>query len=690
MKKRFLAVLVLALALIFVFAGCSGANSNIVNGDFSSYDSDKSAFSDWQVFGTATNFARVPANSSDQDKDKGDYLKLTVSSTGVNYLYQNIKLKQGKTYKLSVDIKTTSKISGESGKKMRGAFVGFIEDKDFAVEQVNSTNGQWAHLEGYFTLATGRTLTLAVGIGHEDVGKAKGTAYFDNVKVEEVDEVPSGVSVATVKYGSSGSDKYSLATAGSTAAVVIGAILSLAIVALAIYLYRKSLNKTSLTDKKIFSPPALFVYVMVVAFIIRFLIALFSDGMAEGINALVQNIIAFGESGASGFIASTETTMPTGMMYMLWALFGISKLLNIGGDGMTILIRLPFILADIIAVYLIYMAVAKSRSEHAAAIMAGIYAVMPSVIMASTGWGMEISVVACFVIAMYISMLNKNYIGVGVLYTFALMFGNIAILLLPLVLAFYINALIKNKDSRIKIGVTSLVCFIAFYCLSITFMLNMMSGGHPFAVFEQMFKDLTANNTYTSNAFNLYGIFALNNVEAHLALNVLTYIFVVAVFAFTALCYFKNRNRLNILLMSAFTLIAVSTLGIRGSVETMILGIAILFVYAVMSNSKRAFVLFGGFSAISYINTSLIMSNSGFITNQLNSYVVDFAKTDGAFIFMSIVAVLFTGYFAYVVFDVCFRGRSYDMYPLEGKLIDEYKTRFAELKKRKADASSEA
>ena len=110
MKKRFLAVLVLALALIFVFAGCSGANSNIVNGDFSSYDSDKSAFSDWQVFGTATNFARVPANSSDQDKDKGDYLKLTVSSTGVNYLYQNIKLKQGKTYKLSVDIKTTSKI----------------------------------------------------------------------------------------------------------------------------------------------------------------------------------------------------------------------------------------------------------------------------------------------------------------------------------------------------------------------------------------------------------------------------------------------------------------------------------------------------------------------------------------------------------------------------------------------------
>ena len=684
MNKKIVLLVILVLSLTMIFAGCQGKNSNIVNGDFSS-STKENIFQGWQMHYDAekdsqASFYRVPASDSDQDKGHGEYLKVSLGSSkyGANYIFQTVTLKKGATYKLTADIKTSGSIRGEKSQYV-GAFVGFIEDPNIIIEQESSTMNEWnkePHVL-YFTPSTNKPLTLAVGIGHDKAGKANGTACFDNIKLEKVNAnaLPEGTIIKAMKTGG---EKYSLEDEGSIAFVVVGAILSCMMIAAFIYVYRKTMSREMLSSHKMLSPIALFIYMMLVAFISRFLIAAFAlrGGMMANLNSLVTLAQSFNSEKITNIVA-TGTTLPAGMLYMLYILNGIANLLHIDGDGFNLLIRLPFILADLVAIYMIYAIVSKNNKEHTAVFVAGLYAVLPEILMISTGWGMEVSLVGCLLIGMFYCLMYKKYIGVSVLFTVSLLFSNLTVLLLPIVLAFLINSFVKNSDARLKIGLSSLISLICFYAITVPFVVKYLSAGKPFFYFTLMFKNLTSLNVLTNNAFNLYGMIGLNMVAIPKAINILNYIFVIALMTALVLLYLRNRDRRNVILMSSFMLIAVATLSPRASVEMMALGIVLLFFYAVIASSRRIYALVGAYSGISFINMALIMSNSGYISNQLNAgNVVNFFKLDPTFIVFSLISVLLVFYFGYVVFDVCFREREYEIAPLDGKLKDDIRTRY--------------
>lgn len=207
--------------------------------------------------------------------------------------------------------------------------------------------------------------------------------------------------------------------------------------------------------------------------------------------------------------------------------------------------------------------------------------------------------------------------------------------------------------------------------------LSNIKQGNVFYCFKQIYAFFKASAFLSTDTFNLYGIFgAANSTSRNTLLEVCNWLFVIALGAATAVAYYRSKDRSDLVLMAAATFALYSALGAQATVVTMPIAAVLLLVYLAMVPDRRVFALFGGFSALSFLNIAELISRSGFLGDHTEASYLAFYSKSPVMIIFSIVAVALALWLIYVVIDICFYGKTDEAKPIYGKMTDEIKDTF--------------
>lgn len=135
---------------------------------------------------------------SDSYYKRGTAQKLTSSSS--------VTLEKGKTYKLSVWVKTVNVEKNGANIRLVNSFNGSSQ-ADYRISNVIAND--WTQYAIYVKADAdyNGTITLVLGLGYGDgassqgINYSEGTAFFDDVVFEEADAMPDEITANTLKYG---------------------------------------------------------------------------------------------------------------------------------------------------------------------------------------------------------------------------------------------------------------------------------------------------------------------------------------------------------------------------------------------------------------------------------------------------------------------------------------------------------
>ena len=703
MKKKILIVALLIALVCVALAACDGKTEDfsetVINGSFENV-SDNTVTNWTKSSGSSISFKTDnDAQASEYDPNLGKryaYIEKSSSSATYDYLYQTVTLEKNQLYRLSV----YANVSSIQTNSVSGFYVGFEEDLNYSGISIKTTGDGYQTYEVYFRSTASGDFKLTVGLGNAK-GTSYGTVAFDNVSLVPVDSVPSSYEgeVGVMRT----SADYTLSNGGSTTFVVLGTIFTLALAYAAFMLIRKFTKPESNFDPEGGKPQMsnkyflIFVGAIVVGFVIRFVILLCNYGMGSQIDSLATAALAYADAGVStAFTSTTTANYPAGVVYVLWGLGKIARLMGVesGSTGMSMLMRVPTVIADLILCYTIAsFAFAEREDEKSAVVFGWIYAIFPVFFMFGAMYGAYETIAIVFLVLTLVSMLDKNYIACGIFYVFAILFSYYSLLVLPVILVFEVVALIKAIDVTSKSGevsdiaaakknIITIVCtmvggFIFYYVVTLPMCLSNIRTGNVFYCFKQIYAFFKTSALVNIDTFNLYGIFgAANSTSRNTLLEVCNWLFVIGMAVATAVAYYRSNDRSDLVLMAAATLALYSALGAQATVVTMPIALVLMLVYLAMVPDRRVFAIFGGFSALSFLNIAELISRSGFLGDHTEAGYLAFYSKSPVMIIFSIVAVALALWLVYVVADICFYGNTKEARPIYGKMTDEIKDTF--------------
>lgn len=700
-KKIFIVALLIAVVAVF-FVACNDVKDYsevIANGSFETV-SDGSVGNWTKSNGSSITFKTDNDKQSDQyDPNLGTryaYIEKSSSSSAYDYMYQTVKLEKNQLYRLSVYAKVSSIQTGSTS----GFYVGFKEDLNYSGISVTKTGDGYQTYEVYFRSTAGGDFTLTAGLGNEKA-TSYGTVSFDNVSLMPVDTVPSDYEgeVGVLRT----SADYTLSNGGSVTFVVLGTILTPALAYAAFMLIRKFTKSDNGFDPEGGKPQMsnkgfmLFVGAIVAGFVIRFVILLCCYGMGSEIDDMATAALSYASNGISTAFTNTSlNNYPAGTAYVLWILGKIAQLMGVesGSMGMSMLMRIPTVIADLIICYTVASFAFQEREDEKSAVIFGwIYAIFPLFFTFGAMYGSYETIAILFLALTLISMLDKNYIACGIFYVFSLLFSYYALLALPVVLTFEIVTLIREIDVTSKDGevseikaakkniltivLTMVGGFILYYVVTLPMSLSNIKQGNVFYCFKQIYAFFKTSALLNTDTFNLYGIFgAANSTSRNTLLEICNWLFVIGIGVATAAAYYRSKDRSDLVLFAAATFALYSALGAQATVVTMPIAAALLLLYLAMVPDRRVFAIFGCVSALSFLNIAELISRSGFLGDYTEASYLAFYSKSPVMIIFSIAAVAVALWLVYVVVDICFYGNVQEARPIYGKMSDEIKDTF--------------
>jgi hypothetical protein len=617
----------------------------------------------------------------------------SLTKTDYNYIYQEVEVKKNTYYKLSISIHTKT-LDGSSSKVTgTGAFIGFLEDDTFRVDSVSYvSNGEWVTRQDIYVYNKDySTLKIALRVGTASELSNAGTktdvdlqfddASFEMIKKSEVQKVISDLS--GIHRLTKNAKDYS--TGFGIFLIVFLCVVAAAVSYTLYHFIRRGLRSRDLGESLSFSklkPTHLLVIVLGAAFAIRILLQAFVNGYDETTApGYYSELFALLND---GFLAGWSDVLQTsvgraqtpGMLIIYGVLGGIKQLFNIeyGAAGIDLLAKIPGIIADLLAAGFIFINARKTTDEKTAFIFGLIYAVLPSVFLTSAGWGSADSIMGLFLILTFFALLDKRYTNVCIYATLAVVFSPKALYVLPLIAVFLGYIFYRDSDKRIKLGITAAACLLGFWIISFPFT---NFSENPFYVFVQytILTKVTDGGTLipvisytTRDAFNFYAMIKGNFASYENLQGGFDIVIALSVFAGTIALYFKRKNRADLLLLSAFAVTAIFMFTLGMQPYSMVFALALLLIYVSIANEKRAFFILSAFSLTTALNILLVLSADGLIGE--STVFKNYSTTAAASlvdpvwtIILSVVNVLLTLYFAYVVYDVTYKGNLKNILP---------------------------
>lgn len=675
MKKKFIITLILVLVLCFCLTACGETlpygKEMLTNGNFEADTGD--------TINKITGWTRQSNNSSVRyqfGKDKSQYLLINNHATTLSNLYQTVAVEKGATYKVSATFRINNKINSGAG-----FGIGFLEDMDFfPVHHTAETNG-WETYELYFT-PNMTEVNLCVRL----VGQGAGVSV-DNVSMTKVDAslVPAGTTIHTLN--TKVEMPYNKTAGGITLSVfmilltaIIFGIAYFALRRVAVdnnFLPNKDNEKVNLFKKLSLTPMAIISITMVIGFVIRFILALTMYGYDPNYNSEASVIATLG---ISAYYYTNNTVTPFGYLYYL-ALYGLLRnAASINGYmGISIMLKLPSILADLGIIYLIYTFGRKYVGDKNAGIFSLLYAILPPVFMLNAGWGGTESLAILFALSIFICIVEKRNFWLIVCSLLGVLFSYEIVYILPLVLCYAVMQCIKRKTDKkfiIKAVAGVFSFFVGFYLLTLPMTYGYVAIGYPMFVFQRVYDIMAADALACLNNFNLFAIIGLNGQVASNATFIISIVVVMSVWAYSIYLYVAKRNRLNLLLAGAFTMLSVNTFAVNQNNAMAVIGVVLLMMYAMLSRDKRIYFITGGIFTLNAMNIYSLVDMAGYIGGEIDRYEL-YNKFDWVQVLGSVLMVILVIALMIVAYDIAVGEKRKEVQPIYYHEIEEFKVKVA-------------
>ncbi len=189
-KKMFFSVALVSVFFVFfmVLPAFAEGENLVVNPGFEEVTGNLPT--NWRVdmFNSKAGISKVSVEENSYNGSKC----LVIENTDVNdvKVLQDLKLQIDKVYKISF----MAKGENFNSKSPAGGNLTILGDGIFESKQTLNTNGQWQKIEAYAKVKSKGSDLLQVAMRVGGFGTTvKGKAYFDDVSVELIEDIPDGV-----------------------------------------------------------------------------------------------------------------------------------------------------------------------------------------------------------------------------------------------------------------------------------------------------------------------------------------------------------------------------------------------------------------------------------------------------------------------------------------------------------------
>ena len=714
MKKKYVLLLVLTLVVVlalFAFTACNNNKTEVgtdllakLNGDFETSDSENT-IADWHSSLASGSIALKEPSAGEKNLEDFDFGNqyLVLKSTGsVNYVYQTIEVDKKAVYKITVDMKISSSISTDDG-----AYITFKENMDYKfIKASNATTfGKWTHQTFYIRPTNINSLTICLAI---DTGSSSGetTVYYDNIAVTRVDESEVTQTIYDIKQ-TKDSATYSNTTTGIIFIVLLS-VASLAILYGAYILIKRLYSKQncfvdfdkSNPDKGgskasfMKNPIAIGCFLMLGTFLVRFILLLTTYGMGSNMTALANLgyavrhtsdlTNAYGgiipKSTVTGVVTTSSlSNIAPGSLYILAILANIiDPTVNLFGTS--VLIRLVEVFADMALVGMIYFFGKKYVGNKLSTVYAALYAILPVTFMMSGYVGSFECLVIALTVASVLLMIEKKYIPMFILITAAAIVNIEALAVAPIMVAYLgyqwyreDKNLKKVTKTRVLLPIGLICSVILAYVILLPISVNFIKAA-PFGGFNVLINEISGNNIFVNNAFNLYSMVGMNMTTSNNTASILNLVFLLVLEIYVVSLYIHNKNKMEVLLLCSFIFAVIAVFTLKITFTYMILAIAFALIYTMISGDRRMYFITGTYAILLFLNIAQLTNLSGlFVQNQsitgkvsevASIKVSNYFELDAFLIVFSIFAVLITLYYFYVSYNITNSERIKDIKPM--------------------------
>ncbi|MCP3806792.1 glycosyltransferase 87 family protein [Paenibacillus sp. Lou8.1] len=392
--------------------------------------------------------------------------------------------------------------------------------------------------------------------------------------------------------------------------------------------------------------------VLGVGFFLRMAIAPWISGHMDLM--LFRNWATTAADSLSGFYTNGSSDYPPFYIYILYVIGQIGST-DAFSPYMSVLLRLPNILADIVTAYMLYRLASKRVGYRISLGLAIFYVFNPAVFINSTFWGQVDSFFTMLIVGMIVLLVENRVGWSAVLFTVAVLMKPQGIIYGP-VLFFELLRQRKIQPWLLSIGgavVTTILVILPFSW-----------GQEPLWLLD-LYKGTVGEYPYASvNAYNFFALIGGNYTQDTTTLFLFSYhtwgmICIVLVTLFTWWMYIRSRKP-QFAAAAALVLIAGVFTFASSMHERYLFPAAALAVLAYLYLRDRRFLwLAGGFSLTIFLNTFDIFYSS----NSRDQYGIILCVT-------SLLNVLLFGYLIKVVWD-CSKSTTIEAAPSTDRVSPE-------------------
>ena len=421
---------------------------------------------------------------------------------------------------------------------------------DARTTPLTDTDGEWVYVEMYGLTGPDQTeVTVCARLGGYS-GDATGTAWFDDLCLEELEALPDSVSYAVAWYdtsaeigGNSGSGRDSAKQNGQSfidsaqagddqesgepvsirGILYVAALVWVLLGAMLLFLLGLETQRTRMDPLyvKKQSPhlPWWTVFILLVALGVRLLVATQIEGYAVDIGCFTAWGSRMAEVGPTRFYTDGYfCDYPPGYMLVLGLNYLIGSQIPIA-DIQVLMVKLPPMIADLIIAWLIGEAcVRRGKSRGFGALAATLFALNPALILNSAGWGQIDSVLCLLLLIVVLLALHRQWIALIPVYVLAVLIKPQALMAGPLGLAVLVTVWIRDRSARWKMLVGLGAALTVAAAILIPFSIHMggtdgENTGWFSWIIEKYTGTMSSYDYATINAANLYYLFDLNWVK---------------------------------------------------------------------------------------------------------------------------------------------------------------------------------
>ncbi|MEG1676048.1 MAG: phospholipid carrier-dependent glycosyltransferase [Clostridia bacterium] len=406
MKKTssFLCLLFILCCLLPMLVFAEAENNNLLdNGGFEMLDSAGDAV-DWYplAYRNQEGYSRMTVSS--ERAHSGQYSAL-IENASLNdaRLICTVHVEPETLYRLSGYVWVES--MGEDG---NGANLA-IEDVYAFSDRLYTGDGDWQFIEWFGETGEQQTeLPLAVrigGYGSESIGKA----YFDDIVLEKIAELPTGVTASVWYNAPSQASEAVEEVNGNTAAQKN--ILWFVLCAFA-FLLLYAFSRPLLVKQSNRIIPYLFGMLLLIALAVRLFLGYQVSGYEVDINCFLAWSTRMAQKGPMGFYspATYFCDYPPGGMLLLWPAGLMLDAAGFENSSLSILIvKFMPILCDLLGAIVLFAFAKKRISNTSALIIATLYALNPAVLVNGAAWGQMDSALALLLMLTTLFAMEKKW-----------------------------------------------------------------------------------------------------------------------------------------------------------------------------------------------------------------------------------------------------------------------------------------